>query len=74
MGGGARMFFQYGEKEIIYLKQKDKRLAEVIDKIGKSSVKWTAICFLRLFITLSVSRFLQRRRQQSGRECRIILA
>ena len=35
MGGGARMFFQYGEKEIIYLKQKDKRLAEVIDKIGK---------------------------------------
>ena len=31
MGGGARMFFQYGEKEIIYLKQKDKRLAEVID-------------------------------------------
>lgn len=29
------MFFQYGEKEIAYLKQKDKRLAEVIDKIGK---------------------------------------
>lgn len=29
------MFFQYGEKEITYLKQKDKRLAEVIDKIGK---------------------------------------
>lgn len=29
------MFFQYGEKEIRYLKQKDKRLAEVIDKIRK---------------------------------------
>lgn len=29
------MFFQYGEREISYLKQKDKRLAEVIDKIGK---------------------------------------
>lgn len=29
------MFFQYGEKEITYLKQKDKRLAEMIDKIGK---------------------------------------
>ena len=29
------MFFQYGEKEITYLKQKDKCLAEVIDKIGK---------------------------------------
>lgn len=29
------MCFQYGEKEIEYLKQKDKRLAEVIDKVGK---------------------------------------
>ena len=28
------MIFQYGEKEIAYLKQKDKRLAEVIDRIG----------------------------------------
>ncbi len=29
------MYFPYGETEISYLKQKDKRLAEVIDKIGK---------------------------------------
>ena len=28
------MFFEYGEKEIEYLKKKDARLAEVIDKIG----------------------------------------
>ena len=28
------MYFEYGEKEISYLKQKDKRLAEIIDKIG----------------------------------------
>ncbi|MCI9078260.1 MAG: DNA-3-methyladenine glycosylase 2 family protein [Lachnospiraceae bacterium] len=28
------MFFEYGEKEIKYLKSKDKKLAEVIDKIG----------------------------------------
>ena len=27
-------FFLYGEKEIAYLKSKDKRLAEVIDKVG----------------------------------------
>ena len=27
-------YFLYGEKEISYLKNKDKRLAEVIDKIG----------------------------------------
>lgn len=29
------MFFQYGEKETEYLKQKDKKLAAVIDRIGK---------------------------------------
>ena len=28
------MHFEYGEKELIYLKQKDKRLAEVIDQVG----------------------------------------
>lgn len=28
------VYFSYGAKEIAYLKQKDKRLAEVIDKVG----------------------------------------
>ncbi|MDO4921845.1 MAG: DNA-3-methyladenine glycosylase [Phascolarctobacterium sp.] len=28
------MYFQYGEKELTYLKQKDKRLAAVIEQIG----------------------------------------
>lgn len=28
------MYFEYGEKEIEYLKSKDKKLAEVIDRIG----------------------------------------
>ncbi len=28
------MYFQYGEKEIEYLKSKDKKLAEVIDRLG----------------------------------------
>jgi len=28
------MYFQYGEKEIEYLKQKDKRMAKVIDQVG----------------------------------------
>ena len=28
------VFFQYGETEIDYLKRKDKRLGEVIDKVG----------------------------------------
>ena len=29
------MYFKYGDEEINYLKQKDKRIADVIDKIGK---------------------------------------
>lgn len=29
------MYFNYGSEEIAYLKQKDKRLADVIDKVGK---------------------------------------
>ena len=29
------MYFNYGSEEITYLKQKDKRLADVIDKVGK---------------------------------------
>lgn len=29
------MYFKYGEKEIIYLKNKDKRLKEIIEKIGR---------------------------------------
>lgn len=28
------MYFQYGDKETEYLKSKDKKLAEVIDKVG----------------------------------------
>lgn len=28
------MYFEYGEKEISYLKNKDKKLAEVIEKVG----------------------------------------
>ena len=28
------MYFEYGEKEIEYLKSKDKRLAEIIDRVG----------------------------------------
>lgn len=28
------MYFNYGEKEVDYLKSKDKKLAAVIDRIG----------------------------------------
>jgi DNA-3-methyladenine glycosylase II len=32
--GGGRLYFKYGDKEIEYLKRKDKRLGEAIDAIG----------------------------------------
>lgn len=32
--GQQNMYFEYGEEELTYLKQKDKRLAEVIDQAG----------------------------------------
>ena len=31
------MYFEYGETELTYLKQKDKRLGEVIDQLGRVS-------------------------------------
>jgi hypothetical protein len=33
------MYFQYGDKEIEYLKSKDKKLAEVIDNEGLCAQK-----------------------------------
>lgn len=39
------MYFQYGENEINYLKRKDKRLAESIDKIGHIERKLDANLF-----------------------------
>lgn len=32
--GDSYMYFKYGEKEVEYLKSKDKKLSEVIDKVG----------------------------------------
>ena len=32
--GGSSMYFAHGEEETDYLKKKDKRMAEVIDRIG----------------------------------------
>lgn len=39
------MFFQYGDKEINYLKRKDKRLAQAIDAIGHIERKLDANLF-----------------------------
>ena len=32
--GVTRMYFDYGETELSYLRKKDKRLCEVIDQVG----------------------------------------
>ena len=68
------MYFEYGENEITYLRNKDKKLSEVIDQIGMIEREVDTDLFSSVVHHISVSRFLQRRRQQSGRECRIILA
>ena len=34
IGGEAAVYFSYGETEVSYLRQKDKRLGEVMDRIG----------------------------------------
>ena len=39
------MYFLYDESAVEYLKQKDKNLAEVIDKIGKIDRKYDSDLF-----------------------------
>ena len=57
------MYFDYAEREVEYLKAKDERLREVIEKIGHVDRD-----FLPWYITSSASKYRQRRRQQYGRE------
>ena len=60
------MFFEYGEREMEALSQKDEALAKVIARWGKSSARWTTTFFPRLCTILSASRFPPRRRPASG--------
>ena len=32
--GGEEMYFEYGETEVQYLRSRDKRIGEVIDRVG----------------------------------------
>ena len=43
------MYFQYGEKEISFLKQKDKRLAAVMERIGEIKRPLTPDLFTAYF-------------------------
>ena len=42
-------YFQYGEKELAYLKQRDKRLSEIIDKVGKKESHSEPFCSIGTF-------------------------
>lgn len=64
------MYFEYGEPELEYLRKKDKKLAEVINKVGIFIGKRTPIFFPQLFIISSVSRYRRKRRQRYGSVCR----
>ena len=57
------MFFAYGEAELACLRAKDKRLCEVIDKIGHVDRGGDTELF-------SASRSRRRRRPRSGSGCR----
>lgn len=61
------MYFEYDETEILYLRNKDKKFAEIIEQIGFIKRETDADLFSLLIHPSLVSRFLQKHRQQSGR-------
>lgn len=38
-------YFPYGEKELAYLRKKDKKLSAVINRVGTLSAPWTTTFF-----------------------------
>lgn len=60
------MYFQYGDKETEYLKKKDKVFGEIIEKIGHIERELDSDLFPLSYITLSGSRYQQRRRRLSS--------
>ena len=63
------MYFYYAEREVEYLKAKDERLREVIEKIGHVDREVDTDLFSSVVHhTSSASKYRQRRRQQYGRE------
>ena len=64
------MYFAYGEQALFYLRKKDKRLCEVIDRIGHIDRTVDPDLFSSVCTTSSASRSQRRRRRRSGSECR----
>ena len=61
--------FEYGEKEISYLRSKDKRLAEVIDQVGLIQREVDADLFSSVVHHIIGQQISTRHRQQSGSGC-----
>ena len=51
------MYFAYGERELSYLRQKDKRLGAVIDRIGQIDRSPLALAVYAAFGVLSLLPF-----------------
>ena len=60
------MTFQYGNKEIEYLKSKDKHLSEVIERIGLIARPMDDDLFSSVVHHIIVSRYLLRHSLPSG--------
>ena len=59
------LYFYYAEREVEYLKAKDERLREVIEKIGHVDREVDTDLFSSVVHHI---KYRQRRRQQYGRE------
>lgn len=66
-------YFQYGEKEIAYLKGKDKRLADIIDKIGLVKRRVIPDLFPALVHSIIGSKFPLRHMKPFGRNLSVLL-
>ncbi|MFR4969731.1 MAG: hypothetical protein ACLTDC_03680 [Lachnospiraceae bacterium] len=60
------MYFEYGENEITYLRNKDKKLSEVIDQIGMIEREVDTDLFSAVVHHIIGQRFLRKHRQPSG--------
>lgn len=63
-------YFPYSEKELAYLRKKDKKLSAVIDRVGHIERAVDDDLFPPWYTTSWGNRFPQRRRQPFGRACR----
>ena len=61
-----KSYFEYGEKETSYLKSRDKRLGEVIDRVGPIYREVDPDLFFPLSIISSDNRFRQKHKLRFG--------